>query len=1371
MAPGGGSTAADDSIFDEDNEQSKPLLGEDYEKDVGGSGPVRPSKKLAEYLPVPAESLGVVHRLLRGLYGHLPREDVPRIIWLSLTLFSIIGGFWLLDSLKDTVLEGTVGLEVQPRAKLVSVAVTLLLVIQYNRLVDSCSKPTLFYILGACYTLLFLFISLILRSAPLGLANWGTRPERVVGWLSFVAIESYGSLAVALFWAFTNATVDLEAAKASYGLVIAGAQIGAIIGSTAATLPMHKADLHVWHLYAIGGLCPAVMALLVRGYVYIFGNHLPRERLTNVQGTVDSALNGLKLVLRHQYVALLFGISCLYEVVLTILDYQMKVLGVEMFRRTAGDEADEHMASLMGHFGQTTNSLSLLMSLFGTSLCVRLLGLRRTLRIFPTLLVVAVVTSFFAPSLSFLFVAVAILKGLTYALNEPCKEMLYLPTSDAIKFKAKGWIDVFGSRVAKGVGSFVTLSSRGDRRRLATYGGVASFLISLILLGISFVMGRHFEALIKSGEIVGDGEDGDDSGTPDLPHRAEPKAVGIELQSSATSDGQDEASLLGGDGGAGISGGRMEVLNINVGILGHVDSGKTSLVKALSTVLSTAALDKNPQSRDRGITLDLGFSSFTAVLPEHLPRDRYSHLQFTLVDCPGHASLIKTIIGGAQIMDMMLLVVDATKGMQAQTSECVVIGEAVMARGADVIVVLNKIDLIPEVERGERLRLAKEDVAAQLAGTKLSNASFVSCAAAVGGEKTASSQPYAPSQNSKGKTTKPARPSSERSKESVSGHDKGTPNARVGGGGTVAEPPQGDAAACEEASAIGVDAVALELSRRARVPARRASAPLYFAFDHCFSVRGQGTILTGTILTGEVKVNQLVELPTLRLQKKVKSMQMFRKPVSIARAGDRVGVCLASLDAKLLERGVVTTPGSVRPISAAIAVVRKVTAFTGQCVSGGYCHVSLGHTTVMATATFFGANELNKTSLALFEGNATDNKTGPAPKDHSARGQLSLDDVASLPFPWEAAFVQQAQLVDRANSVADDDDGQACEGMGDRLGALQYCHFAFHTPVIAPPSSVVLGSRLDNASSVANKAPAAYSHDGEGKGVATLEHCRIAFHGRLVMQASNADGGPRKGPGDVATALEFGAQAGQLKLYTEKLKTGVVFRIGADGQAGETVEVFGKDLFKKETNMSPFVGMVLLTEGGLVGHLESAFGKAGRFKARFPAGSSIKVGEKLILKFRKYFRDPSKHMHQAYLRETLEQQHHQSVHGERAPGNREDGSTPPPPPPPAATTSSGKAVAAAKESSEDLPPLREGIVDSVKESAADAEVDVAFISGLFAQEEDIRAIAKLGLAVRTEEGLAGHLKGPFGKLGKCKVEFSRGGDRRVQAGQRVFVPR
>jgi selenocysteine-specific elongation factor len=94
---------------------------------------------------------------------------------------------------------------------------------------------------------------------------------------------------------------------------------------------------------------------------------------------------------------------------------------------------------------------------------------------------------------------------------------------------------------------------------------------------------------------------------------------------------------------------RGPVLNFNVGVLGHVDSGKTSLSKALSTVASTASFDKNPQSKERGITLDLGFSSFCVEIPDHLKDavgEKYDKLQFTLVDCPGHASLIRTIIGG-----------------------------------------------------------------------------------------------------------------------------------------------------------------------------------------------------------------------------------------------------------------------------------------------------------------------------------------------------------------------------------------------------------------------------------------------------------------------------------------------------------------------------------------------------------------------------------------------------------------------------------------------------------------------------------------------------------------------------------------------------
>ena len=185
------------------------------------------------------------------------------------------------------------------------------------------------------------------------------------------------------------------------------------------------------------------------------------------------------------------------------------------------------------------------------------------------------------------------------------------------------------------------------------------------------------------------------------------------------------ASLAGSPGGT---------LNINIGVMGHVDSGKTSLVKTLSTMLSTAALDKHKQSQERGITLDLGFSSFSTDVPEHLKGSGVSRLQFTLVDCPGHASLIRTIIGGAQIIDMMILVVDITKGIQTQTAECIVIGEICCAP-EDVIIVLNKVDLIDEAVRDAKIAKAKAQLSKVFSKTVFRDAPMITVSAVVGEKK------------------------------------------------------------------------------------------------------------------------------------------------------------------------------------------------------------------------------------------------------------------------------------------------------------------------------------------------------------------------------------------------------------------------------------------------------------------------------------------------------------------------------------------------------------------------------------------------------------------------------------------------------------
>jgi selenocysteine-specific elongation factor len=101
--------------------------------------------------------------------------------------------------------------------------------------------------------------------------------------------------------------------------------------------------------------------------------------------------------------------------------------------------------------------------------------------------------------------------------------------------------------------------------------------------------------------------------------------------------------------------------------MGHIDSGKTSLCKVLTSIASTASLDKNPQSQERGITIDLGFSALYTLIPDHLrPHidESKKYIQYTLVDCPGHASLMKTIIASSKIIDMLVLVIDINKGIQ-----------------------------------------------------------------------------------------------------------------------------------------------------------------------------------------------------------------------------------------------------------------------------------------------------------------------------------------------------------------------------------------------------------------------------------------------------------------------------------------------------------------------------------------------------------------------------------------------------------------------------------------------------------------------------------------------------------------------------------
>jgi selenocysteine-specific elongation factor len=314
--------------------------------------------------------------------------------------------------------------------------------------------------------------------------------------------------------------------------------------------------------------------------------------------------------------------------------------------------------------------------------------------------------------------------------------------------------------------------------------------------------------------------------------------------------------------------------NVNVGIVGHVDAGKTSLARFISTTASTAAFDKSPQSQERGITLDLGFSSLT------LPT-----CQVTLVDCPGHASLMLSVICASAIIDAIVLVVDVERGLQTQTAECIILAEIVTSR---LCIALTKVDLLPKTQRDEKIQLAIEKLKRALKDTKFSQCLIV---------------------------------------------------------------PVSDRLMDTKATFLSLLETILP-----NPPLRDSSGSTIVAVDHCFTLKGQGTVMTGTILAGSVSINDRLNCEGVLQEVKIRSIQSFKRPLKTARQGDRVGLGVGAVDSRNIERTILCTPGSIIPVNTFLMEFSPVKYFKRPLKSRTMFHFVILHQAVMGVVIFFKLN-------------------------------------------------------------------------------------------------------------------------------------------------------------------------------------------------------------------------------------------------------------------------------------------------------------------------------------------------------------------------------------------------------------------------------
>lgn len=428
----------------------------------------------------------------RFLWGDLTAEEYKRVGLLSFAFLLIIGSYWLLRTIKDAFFDDLVGMSYQPKAKMISLLVIIPLVLGYSKLVDMVEKQTLFYIICFTYAAAFLGIGFFYQfpGYALNAFPFNAVPGSFLGWFSYITIESFGSMAVALFWSFVNSTLNTAQSKRGSALIISGGQIGAISGPL--VTQNFAVILGFPLLFAIG----ATAIILVPFAITYFSTHFPAAVDVQESKKPKTGLfEGLRLLLVRPYLLGVFAIATIYEVVGTIMDFQLKMLARQSYSKEA-------LASFMGSFGVWSNCMALVFALFGTSFLVRRFGVRFCLVAFPSTIGVVLLYVYNVSTLYTVFAAMIAIKALSYALNNPVKELMYIPTSKDVKFKAKGWIDMFGSRSAKAGGSAINDLFSGDVASLLLYSTAISLGIVGVWIAIAFYVGTSYNKLIKSNKII-----------------------------------------------------------------------------------------------------------------------------------------------------------------------------------------------------------------------------------------------------------------------------------------------------------------------------------------------------------------------------------------------------------------------------------------------------------------------------------------------------------------------------------------------------------------------------------------------------------------------------------------------------------------------------------------------------------------------------------------------------------------------------------------------------------------------------------------------------------------------------------------------------
>ena len=396
------------------------------------------------------------------------RYEKLKFFLLTIAFCLIIGAYTIVKELKDTVFVGIVGNEYIPKAKFLVIFFLIPAALLYAMLVDNIRRYQLLSFYCLLYGAVLLLFSYILGSPEHGLANIHTSPWRFFGWIYYFVLEGVSPFVVGVFWAFASSVCDPHEAKKSFATMVAGSKVGGMVTALFAAYMMHNLGTPggwfnfsdtIAHQILLG--ISAILLLCVPLVIYILMKLVPgrylhgyevvykQEKKNSRAGLAHTGMfSGLQILLESPYILGIFALIFFYESLNVVLSFQRICLLKAAATNANGLMSMSVLTGSMFMQRFWAHFFGLIFSLIGVRFLLEKYGEKKCLIFIPVMVGMLLVYFMIVQTPEAMLHVFIGLTTIHYSFSKPLIESLYIPTMKDIKFKAKSWIDTFGTKIS-----------------------------------------------------------------------------------------------------------------------------------------------------------------------------------------------------------------------------------------------------------------------------------------------------------------------------------------------------------------------------------------------------------------------------------------------------------------------------------------------------------------------------------------------------------------------------------------------------------------------------------------------------------------------------------------------------------------------------------------------------------------------------------------------------------------------------------------------------------------------------------------------------------------------------------------------------------